>query len=105
MKKEFIFLGPPACGKGTQTDKLSKFLNLPHIDTGSLLRAEIAKETEEGIIAKSFIDKGQLVPINLVATIIGKKLANNDCNIDNLNQYFFMKIYSSNKCVNNKIIL
>ena len=79
MKKELIFLGPPACGKGTQTDKLSKYLNLPHIDTGSLLRTEIAKETEEGLIAKSFIDKGQLVPIDLVATIIGKKLAEEDC--------------------------
>ena len=79
MKREFIFLGPPACGKGTQTDKLSKFLGFPHIDTGSLLRAEIAKETEEGKIAKSFIDKGQLVPVDLVGTIIGKKLAGDDC--------------------------
>ena len=79
MKKEFIFLGPPACGKGTQTDRLSKFLGFPHIDTGSLLRAEIAKETEEGKIAKSFIDKGQLVPVDLVATIISKKLAGEDC--------------------------
>lgn len=79
MKREFIFLGPPACGKGTQTNTLSEYLGFPHIDTGSLLRAEIAKETEEGLIAKSFIDKGQLVPIDLVATIIGKKLAGDDC--------------------------
>lgn len=79
MKKELIFLGPPACGKGTQTNMLSEYLGFPHIDTGSLLRAEIAKETEEGLIAKSFIDKGQLVPIDLVATIIGKKLAEDDC--------------------------
>ena len=79
MKKELIFLGPPACGKGTQTNKLSEFLGFPHIDTGSLLRAEIVKETEEGLVAKSFIDKGQLVPIDLVATIIGKKLAEEDC--------------------------
>ena len=79
MKKELIFLGPPACGKGTQTNKLSEYLGFPHIDTGSLLRAEIAKETEEGLVAKSFIDKGQLVPIDLVATIIGKKLAEDDC--------------------------
>ncbi len=79
MKKELIFLGPPACGKGTQTNRLSEYLNLPHIDTGSLLRAEISKETEEGLVAKSFIDKGQLVPIDLVATIIGKKLAGEDC--------------------------
>ena len=79
MKKELIFLGPPACGKGTQTNRLSEYLGFPHIDTGSLLRAEIAKETEEGKIAKSFIDKGQLVPIDLVARIIGKKLAGDDC--------------------------
>ena len=79
MKREFIFLGPPACGKGTQTNTLSEYLGFPHIDTGSLLRAEIAKETEEGLVAKSFIDKGQLVPIDLVATIIGKKLAGDDC--------------------------
>lgn len=79
MKKELIFLGPPACGKGTQTNMLSEYLKLPHIDTGSLLRAEIAKETEDGLIAKSFIDKGQLVPVDLVGAIIGKKLAEDDC--------------------------
>ena len=79
MKQELIFLGPPACGKGTQTNKLSEYLGFPHVDTGSLLRAEIAKETEEGKIAKSFIDKGQLVPTELVGKIIGKKLAAEDC--------------------------
>ena len=79
MKKELIFLGPAACGKGTQTEKLAKHLNLPHIDTGSLLRAEIAKESEEGKIAKSFIDKGQLVPVDLVGKIINKKLASEEC--------------------------
>ena len=79
MKQELIFLGPPACGKGTQTNKLSEYLGFPHVDTGSLLRAEIAKETEEGKIAKSFIDKGQLVPTELVGRIIGKKLAAEDC--------------------------
>ena len=79
MKQELIFLGPPACGKGTQTNKLSEYLGFPHVDTGSLLRAEIAKETEEGKVAKSFIDKGQLVPVDLVGAIIGKKLAGDDC--------------------------
>ena len=43
MKKEFIFIGPPGSGKGTQTIMLAKDMNLPHIDTGSLLREEIAK--------------------------------------------------------------
>ena len=79
MKQELIFLGPPACGKGTQTSKLSKYLNFPHIDTGSLLRAEIAAKTEEGLLAKSFIDKGNLAPIEVVAAIIGKRLSQDDC--------------------------
>lgn len=79
MKKELIFLGPPACGKGTQTNKLAEYLGFPHVDTGSLLRAEIAKESEEGKIAKSFIDKGQLVPPELVGKIIANRLAEEDC--------------------------
>lgn len=79
MKKELIFLGPPACGKGTQTNKLSEYLGFPHIDTGSLLRAEIAKATPDGLYAKSFIDKGQLVPPELVGQIIGNRLSEDDC--------------------------
>ena len=79
MKKELIFLGPPACGKGTQTNRLSEYLGFPHVDTGSLLRAEIAKKSEEGKIAKSFIDKGQLVPPELVGRIIANRLAQEDC--------------------------
>lgn len=79
MKKEFIFLGPPACGKGTQTSKLASYLGLPHVDTGSLLRAEIKAGTPDGIVAKSFIDKGNLVPVDLVANIIKNRLAQKDC--------------------------
>ena len=79
MKKELIFLGPPACGKGTQTSKLAKYFGFPHVDTGSLLRAEISAQTENGKIAKSYIDKGHLVPVELVASIIGDRLAQEDC--------------------------
>ena len=79
MKKELIFLGPPACGKGTQTNRLAEYLNFPHVDTGSLLRNEIKNETEAGIEAKKFIDKGQLVPAELVAKIIKNRLLQDDC--------------------------
>ena len=79
MKKELIFLGPPACGKGTQTNMLSEYLGFPHVDTGSLLRAEISKATKDGLIAKSFIDKGQLVPPELVGNIIKNRLSESDC--------------------------
>ena len=74
-----IFLGPPACGKGTQTSKLAEYFNLPHVDTGSLLRAEISAGTENGKVAKQFIDKGQLVPVELVAKIIKDRLSQKDC--------------------------
>ena len=80
MKKEFIFLGPPACGKGTQTTKLAQYLGFPHIDTGSLLRAEIQSGSKDGLIAKSFIDKGNLVPVELVGSIIKNRLSQDDCN-------------------------
>ena len=79
MKQELIFLGPPACGKGTQTGKLAIHLGFPHIDTGSLLRIEISKATPDGLVAKSFIDKGQLVPPELVGNIIRNRLLENDC--------------------------
>lgn len=78
MKREFIFLGAPGCGKGTQTSHLSQYLNFPHIDTGSLLRTEIENKTSDGICAKRFIDEGQLVPIKLVSKIIKNRLVQPD---------------------------
>jgi len=79
MKKELLFMGPPASGKGTQTHRLSQETGLPHVDTGSLLRAAIKKGTEAGLIAKSYIDKGQLAPIEIVARIIKERLLEDDC--------------------------
>lgn len=78
-KKELVFLGPPASGKGTQTDRLAKELNYPHVDTGSLLRKAIADGTEDGKTAKGFIEKGQLVPVEIVASIIKTRLKEKDC--------------------------
>ena len=79
MKTELIFLGAPASGKGTHTERLVKDLNLPHIDTGSMLRAAVAKGTESGKKAGSFMEKGQLVPIDIVASIIKDRLHECDC--------------------------
>lgn len=78
-KKELVFLGPPASGKGTQTSRLSGYLNFPHVDTGSLLRKAMADGTPDGVTAKSFIEKGQLVPIEIVASIIKTRLQSEDC--------------------------
>lgn len=79
MKQEFIFIGPPGSGKGTQTKMLSKEYKLPHIDTGSLLREAVASGSEEGKLANSFMEKGQLVPIELVSKIIKNRLLKDDC--------------------------
>lgn len=79
MKKIFIFLGPPGCGKGTQTTRLSQKLDIPHIDTGSLLRKNIQDNTPFGIEAKGYIDKGQLVPIEVVKNVIKDRLQKDDC--------------------------
>ena len=79
MKKVFIFLGPPGSGKGTQTSRLADKLSIPHVDTGSLLRKNIQDETELGIIAKGYIDKGNLVPLKVVSEVIKDRLSKDDC--------------------------
>jgi len=79
MKKEYIFIGPPGSGKGTQTIMLSKEYSLPHVDTGALLRAEIASGSEMGKKADERIKKGCLVPLELVSAIIKERLKQPDC--------------------------
>lgn len=65
-----ILFGPPGSGKGTQSEKLVEKYDLVHLSTGDLLRAEIAKKTPLGNEAKKLIDKGQLVPDEMVVGII-----------------------------------
>jgi len=79
MKKVFIFLGPPGSGKGTQTSRLADKLSIPHIDTGSLLRKNIQDGTNSGKIAQGYIDKGNLVPIEVVSDVIKTRLLKEDC--------------------------
>ncbi|HLD76140.1 MAG TPA: adenylate kinase [Candidatus Norongarragalinales archaeon] len=71
----FILLGPPGSGKGTQAARLSKALNVPHIATGDLLRDEVARQTPLGRKARTFMDKGQLVPDALVVEMIAGRIA------------------------------
>lgn len=66
-----ILFGPPGCGKGTQSDRLVGKYGLIHISTGNLLRQEIKDKTLLGLEAKSFIDKGQLVPDEVVIGMVG----------------------------------
>jgi len=65
-----ILFGPPGSGKGTQSEKLVEKYDLVHLSTGNLLRQEIKDKTPLGIEAKSFIDKGQLVPDEVVIGMV-----------------------------------
>lgn len=72
-----ILFGPPGSGKGTQSEKLIAKYNLKHLSTGDLLRSEIAKKTPLGLEAKKFMDKGQLVPDEVVIGMISSALDSN----------------------------
>ena len=69
-----ILMGTQGCGKGTQAVKLSKYFNIPTITMGEVLREEIEKGTELGKLAASYMNKGMLVPDDLVSSIVRKKL-------------------------------
>lgn len=69
-----ILFGPPGSGKGTQSEKLIARYGLKHLSTGDLLRSEIANQTPLGIEAKNFMDKGQLVPDEVVIGMISTAL-------------------------------
>jgi adenylate kinase len=72
-----ILFGPPGSGKGTQSEKLIAAYGLKHLSTGDLLRTEIANKTPLGIEAKTIMDKGQLVPDEVVVGMISSALENN----------------------------
>ena len=71
-----ILFGPPGSGKGTQSEKLVERYQLIHLSTGHLLREEIAAKTPLGLEAKSFIDKGQLVPDEVVIGMVDSHFEN-----------------------------
>ncbi len=72
-----ILFGPPGSGKGTQSEKLISRYGLKHLSTGDLLRHEITRNTPLGQEAKSFMDKGSLVPDEVVISMIGSALDEN----------------------------
>lgn len=76
---KLILLGAPGAGKGSQATKIAAEYGIAHISTGDALRANIAKGTELGLYAKSFIDKGQLVPDEVVVGIVADRIKQDDC--------------------------
>lgn len=74
-----VFLGAPGAGKGTQATRVCEKYNIPHISTGDILRANIKAGTVLGVEAKSYIDKGLLVPDEVVIGLVKDRLAQSDC--------------------------
>jgi adenylate kinase len=74
-----ILFGPPAAGKGTQAARLKAKHGIGHLSTGDMLRAAIAQGTEVGKRAKAIMDKGDLVPDEVVVGIIGDRIKQDDC--------------------------
>ena len=77
---KIILLGPPGGGKGTQAKLLIDKFNIPQISTGDMLRKHVNSNTELGVLAKSYMDKGELVPDSLILDMMTGKLFENECN-------------------------
>ena len=76
---KIIFLGAPGSGKGTHATRLKTELGVPHISTGDIFRENIKGGTPLGLLAKSYIDKGALVPDEVVIKIVADRLSREDC--------------------------
>ena len=76
---KMIFLGAPGAGKGTQSDIVAQQYGIPTISTGVMIREAIKNNTEMGIAAKAYTEKGALVPDEVVIGIIAERLAKDDC--------------------------
>ncbi|MED4534567.1 adenylate kinase [Metabacillus fastidiosus] len=74
-----VLMGLPGAGKGTQAERIVESYEIPHISTGDMFRAAIKEETELGLQAKSFMDKGELVPDEVTIGIVKERLGKNDC--------------------------
>lgn len=74
-----IFIGPPGAGKGTQSARLVRRYKIPHLSTGDMLRQAVHDQTPVGLLAKEYMDRGELVPDPIVIEIVGNRLNEPDC--------------------------
>lgn len=74
-----VFIGPPGAGKGTQSQRLLKYLGVPHISTGDILREAVRNRTREGILAEKYMNEGSLVPDPIIIDLVGRRLDDRDC--------------------------
>ena len=76
---KLVLLGAPGAGKGTQASNLAEMLQVPHISTGDIFRANMRENTPLGVKAKSYMDQGLLVPDELTVDLVMDRLAQEDC--------------------------
>jgi adenylate kinase len=74
-----VLLGPPGAGKGTQADRIAARFQLVHVATGDILRANVADGTPLGEVAQAYLDSGELVPDEVVVTMMQDRLTQPDC--------------------------
>jgi len=74
-----VLLGSPGVGKGTYAKRISKIYDIPQISTGDMFREALKNQTEIGIEAKSYMDKGELVPDEITIKIVEERLKHDDC--------------------------
>jgi len=79
MRKIIVLLGPPGAGKGTQAEILRDQLKLTHVSSGDLFRENVGKQTELGKLAKSYMDRGELVPDDVTIAMVKDRISRPDC--------------------------
>jgi adenylate kinase len=79
MATYIVLLGPPGAGKGTQAAVLVQMMQLAHISSGDLFRGNIKNQTELGKLAKSYMDKGELVPDDVTISMVRDRISQTDC--------------------------
>jgi len=79
LHRAFIFLGPPGAGKGTQSMRFAERRAVPHLSTGDMLRDAVSRGTELGRLAKPIMERGDLVPDEVVVKMIEERLDGSDC--------------------------
>ena len=77
--KYIVLIGAPGAGKGTQATRLREFLNLPHVASGDLFRENLKNQTELGLKAKAYMDRGELVPDDVTIAMVMERLGRPDC--------------------------
>lgn len=78
LARRLLIIGPPGAGKGTQAARISEELSIPAISTGDIFRANVSQETELGVLAKSYMDRGDYVPDSVTNDMVADRLAAED---------------------------